>query len=153
MYVVCDNCGKEFNKKPSHIAKTVGDKHYCSIACSSKGKTNGKECACATCGKAVWKTKKAMDKSQSGDVFCSHSCAAKKSNMSRSDYKWAYRSLALRKLPNVCAICGYSEVPEVLHVHHIDRDRQNNDISNLQILCPTCHYVDHFTNRDGPYKL
>ena len=27
----------------------------------------------------------------------------------------------------------------MLEVHHIDENRQNNNPSNLIILCPTCH--------------
>lgn len=41
-----------------------------------------------------------------------------------------------------CEICGLNEwmnkkIP--LELHHIDGDRYNNDLSNLQILCPNCH--------------
>ena len=40
-----------------------------------------------------------------------------------------------------CEICGYSEHPEVLEVHHIiERSRGgSNDEKNLQVVCPTCH--------------
>jgi 5-methylcytosine-specific restriction endonuclease McrA len=36
-------------------------------------------------------------------------------------------------------------------VHHIDRNRNNNDPSNLEILCPTCHEEEHYLNGDGVY--
>ena len=42
----------------------------------------------------------------------------------------------------VCQSCGISEwrgVQAPLELHHIDGNRNNNDISNLQILCPNCH--------------
>ena len=26
-----------------------------------------------------------------------------------------------------------------MHIHHIDGDHFNNELSNLQILCPNCH--------------
>jgi predicted HNH restriction endonuclease len=35
--------------------------------------------------------------------------------------------------------CGYDEDERILEVHHIDEDRNNNDIKNLCILCPNCH--------------
>ena len=41
-----------------------------------------------------------------------------------------------------CARCGISEwlgQPAPLELHHIDGNRSNNDVSNLQILCPNCH--------------
>jgi len=57
--------------------------------------------------------------------------------------KHAYRAKALRQLPHECAKCGYDEIVEVLQVHHLDGDRSNNELENLQILCPTCHQIEH----------
>lgn len=37
-----------------------------------------------------------------------------------------------------CAHCGFG-IPEVLEVAHLDGHRHNNGITNLVILCPTCH--------------
>jgi 5-methylcytosine-specific restriction endonuclease McrA len=41
---------------------------------------------------------------------------------------------------------------KVLQVHHKDRDRHNNKLENLEMLCPTCHEVEHFTPKDGRWK-
>jgi len=41
-----------------------------------------------------------------------------------------------------CEICEITEwlgEPTPLELHHIDGDRFNNELSNLQILCPNCH--------------
>lgn len=41
-----------------------------------------------------------------------------------------------------CEICGIKEwngKPIRLEIHHIDGDRTNNNMDNLQILCPNCH--------------
>jgi hypothetical protein len=43
-----------------------------------------------------------------------------------------------------CARCGYCEIKSSLHVHHIDRNRSNNDISNLIVLCANCHLGLHY---------
>lgn len=43
-----------------------------------------------------------------------------------------------------CEICGISEwqgVKLTLQLHHKDRNHFNNDLSNLQILCPNCHSI------------
>ena len=32
---------------------------------------------------------------------------------------------------------------------HKDRNRKNSEITNLQILCPTCHAEEHYKSRDG----
>lgn len=42
----------------------------------------------------------------------------------------------------ICENCGLSEWQGVeipLEIHHIDGDKTNNTIENLQILCPNCH--------------
>jgi len=52
---------------------------------------------------------------------------------------YAYRQIALRNKPNKCNICGYNTFIKVLEVHHIDGNRKNNELSNLEILCPSCH--------------
>jgi len=51
-----------------------------------------------------------------------------------------YRKLALEHYKNrlFCAHCGFG-IPEVLEVAHLDCQRHNNDLSNLVLLCPTCH--------------
>jgi hypothetical protein len=49
-----------------------------------------------------------------------------------------YRKLAFEHYPPVCAHCGFG-IADVLEVCHIDCRRTNNNISNLVILCPTCH--------------
>lgn len=42
-----------------------------------------------------------------------------------------------------CARCGYCEMKGSLHVHHIDGNRENNDPSNLVVLCANCHQGLH----------
>ena len=49
-----------------------------------------------------------------------------------------YRKLAFEHYDPLCAHCGFG-ITAVLEVAHIDGNRQNNDISNLAILCPNCH--------------
>lgn len=33
----------------------------------------------------------------------------------------------------------WDEDPDILEVHHIDENREHNELSNLVILCPICH--------------
>ena len=43
---------------------------------------------------------------------------------------------------NTCECCGLStwlNNPITLEVHHINGDRTNNNLDNLQLLCPNCH--------------
>lgn len=54
-----------------------------------------------------------------------------------------YRKLALSIYPYECFLCNKSE--GVLIVHHIDGNHTNDDLSNLSILCPSCHGKLHYT--------
>ena len=50
-----------------------------------------------------------------------------------------------------CAQCGWHEVPEVLHVHHL-RPREyggGDEPENLIVLCPNCHAVAHKILRES----
>jgi 5-methylcytosine-specific restriction endonuclease McrA len=49
-----------------------------------------------------------------------------------------YRKIAFEHYDPVCAHCGFG-IESVLEVAHIDGNRNNNDVSNLVILCPNCH--------------
>jgi hypothetical protein len=45
-----------------------------------------------------------------------------------------------------CEVCSLNEwmgqkIP--LELHHMDKDRFNNQLENLQILCPNCHALIH----------
>lgn len=44
--------------------------------------------------------------------------------------------------PHSCEVCGVSEWqgrPAPLELHHLDGNRNNNLLVNLQIICPNCH--------------
>jgi hypothetical protein len=46
-----------------------------------------------------------------------------------------------------CKLKTWLDKPIVLELHHVNGDRTNNCIWNLQILCPNCHAYVHMTNR------
>ena len=50
-----------------------------------------------------------------------------------------------------CEICQLTEwlnSPIILEVHHVDGNRTNNELSNLQLLCCNCHALtDNWRNR------
>lgn len=82
-------------------------------------------------------------------TVCSHGCANTyfRSGSNNPNYKGAaqgkYRVLAFRHLAHACNICGWAKHPQALQVHHRDSDRNNNKLTNLRMLCPTCHVVLH----------
>lgn len=51
-----------------------------------------------------------------------------------------------------CLNTAWMGGPIKLEIHHVDGDKTNNNIVNLQLLCPNCHsYTD--TYRVPKYKL
>jgi 5-methylcytosine-specific restriction endonuclease McrA len=57
----------------------------------------------------------------------------------RAFTKWE-RSMILSIKGKECSECGKQSY---LQIHHIDNDRTNDNLSNLQILCDDCHKDIH----------
>ena len=55
-----------------------------------------------------------------------------------------YSKKGFENLPNICNRCKGNIN---LLVHHIDHNRSNNELNNLEILCKKCHQAHH-TRRD-----
>lgn len=51
-----------------------------------------------------------------------------------------------------CERCSYNENIQILGVHHKDRNRKNNDLSNLEVLCPNCHSLEHMKHLPHGFK-
>lgn len=167
----CLYCGKTFMAKPSYLKR--GHAKYCSRICSCKSNAKNRipapktEIKCDFCGKSFCTTIKSAIRRASQNKteyrFCSKACktSAQKlgtgfENMLPDHYglgngAYNYRDTALANKPNICNRCGYSQVVQILEVHHIDRNRENNDLSNLEILCPNCHQIEHYNAKDGRY--
>lgn len=71
----------------------------------------------------------------------------------RLHHRAGYQKLAFDNLPHCCDECGYNKLPEILEVHHVDFNHNNNKLHNLQILCPNCHRELHFYEKLNQYHL
>lgn len=127
----CPQCYKEFRHKDSILL------------------------TCDYCFKQYYASKSSLNKSKSGLHFCckEHKLLAQRldsgekfKDMRPSHYSigtigspHTYRNLAFRNYENKCAICNWQEDKDILQVHHIDENRENNNLENLIILCPNCH--------------
>lgn len=105
---------------------------------------------CAYCGIEFIKKNSSLKNSKSELYFCcrEHKDLAQKISSNISEI-WpehygkipnrSYRKAAFSYYPNECNVCGWNEDLDVLEVHHIDENRDNNELENLIILCPICH--------------
>jgi hypothetical protein len=147
--VECRICSKKFYGKPYFLK--IGQAKYCYQKCMRVGSRTGKIVNCHSCGKEVYKTQKALRGSKSKTYFCTKSCQTKWRNSvfigpKHANWKsgrYSYKSVMLRnKVPKICKICKNKD-GRVLAVHHLDKNKKNNNLSNLIWLCHNCHFLVH----------
>lgn len=140
----CVICKKLIYKRPSQIERNTG-RTFCSVICY--GISQRKEIPCLVCGKLIL--------AGFNKKTCSRACANKnregiKYHLGRpKDKVKSLQSLKLRLLEargQKCERCEYKKY-EILQVHHKDRDRNNNNLANLALICPNCHYEEHFLEK------
>lgn len=141
----------EFETKFENVRKD-GKKHHICPICKQEDKLKDRvEVECAYCKQKYLIAPSKLDKSKSGLHFCcrEHKDAAQ-SLQSGSEFDIMrplhygisggdYRFKAFQAYEHKCAICGWDEDERILEVHHIDSNREHNELDNLIILCPTCH--------------
>jgi hypothetical protein len=165
----CLNCEQPFEAKPSEVNR--GNAKYCTKKCTGEAikkqriakfaLINTPNVECAYCKEMFYLSESKKKNSRSGLFFCcrEHKDIAQRiggiKEIQPPHYTNAgrvYRDIAFRNKQKICERCDYSKIPEVLVVHHKDRNRENNNIENLEVLCPTCHSEEHFNNKDGNWK-
>ena len=144
-----------FQTKWENVRRDTRPHHVCPY-CQEEDKNNKYNqnrtiVKCAYCNKEFIKNNSSLKNSKSGLFFCcrEHKDLAQKINAGESfksirpaHYKngiRTYRENAFFEYPHQCAVCSWKEDEDVLEVHHIDENRENNNINNLIILCPICH--------------
>lgn len=148
--VNCQKCSKVFYAKPSWLRNGHGK--YCSNTCHHASQRNGSILKCSICDKQVYRSQKNQRRSLSGKFFCTKSCQtvwrnsqlfANENHPNWSSGQFSYRQRLLRSdAVQACAKCSTDDM-RVMAVHHRDRNRLNNQVSNLVWLCHNCHYLVH----------
>lgn len=131
------------------------------MKCKSKRSPN---VTCSYCGKRFYRKPSSLKKSKTGLYFCSreHKDLAQRINSGsqfsemRPDHyhngNSTYAERAMEVYGASCVDCGLSIRP-LLEVHHIDGNRENGDISNLEVVCFTHHAIRHMKFVDGEWKF
>lgn len=145
----CNLCSKQFFAKPSWIKRGWGK--YCSTVCQHRAQKTGEIVKCFICKKETYKTQKALRGSKSKKYFCGKSCQTIWRNSivytganhpNWKDGRYTYRDKMLRHKVQICKRCVTNDT-RVLAVHHIDRNKMNNNLDNLVWLCHNCHFLVH----------
>ena len=140
----CIVCSKQIYKRPSQIESNNGQV-FCSTACY--GISCRKEKPCLICGKLMLAglhkktcSRKCSNQNRLGIKYKNN----KPDNKIRSQEILKVRLLKTRGLK--CERCGYNKY-EILHIHHKDRNRSNNNLENLELICPNCHFEEHYSEK------
>lgn len=146
--IECQVCKSIFNRQKRQMRN---DYHCCSSFCLNFAKGLYIELKCSHCNIDFVRLKSRLENSKSGKYFCGRECKdlAQKYMIEIQPEHYgsgtgisSYRDRALNYYPNLCNRCGFTNIL-ALEVHHIDRDRNNNDLMNLEILCANCHSIEH----------
>jgi hypothetical protein len=145
---ICDNCGKSFLKSKTQVKnKLEEEKYFCSNKCQGLYSRKRILIKCDKCGNKFELKKSQLKASKSELHFCSRKCKDEAQRTENSILKIKhytngssiYQAIAYRNYGKICSNCGYDEFEEGLEVHHIDGNRNNNDLDNLIVLCGRCH--------------
>ena len=147
-FATCSLCKKEFFRKLSQLK--LAKHSYCSTLCQHKARRTGKVVNCHWCGKKAYKQFHDLS-GKTQRFFCTKKCGLDWLNSTQRGIKhpnwttgeFSYKGVLLRhNVLQKCALCGLRD-KRVLAVHHIDKNRKNNRVSNLAWLCHDCHFLVH----------
>jgi hypothetical protein len=152
----CLYCSKEFDAPLREVRRGYGK--FCNSSHAALFHGNQirvktiLNVGCAYCNKKFHKSKSGLQSSKSKLYFC---CRQHKDLAQRLDGikaihpdhygngNSAYRIKAIRTFGARCNHCKYDKCASALTVHHKNRNRADNALSNLEVLCSNCHFEEH----------
>lgn len=132
----CQDCNHQWFGSPS----TFLYRSNCECPNCGEHAPNKIQLECEYCGKIIFRHPCEIQNNQTGKFYCSQECGNRyKASLMHTQDSKNYRLKAMKVYPHKCVCCGWDEDERILEVHHINENRENNNIENLVILCPTCH--------------
>ena len=144
---ICETCNKEF----THIASRANKAKYCSPLCYHRAmdKKGSITLTCKHCGKEFYGSPSDIGKRK----YCSRACVNKESKTTwKAVFSTVRKNMIARGMLDKCERCGFDSSPNILGVHHKDRNRNNNELENLEVLCPNCHSMEHMKHIPHGFK-
>lgn len=154
--IFCKECGKEITDKPNNI--------FCNRKCAAiyNNKKRIKKYYCKVCGKIINKPRNRKN------VICfscfqieKKSLSIEKFNNHKKLSSKTIRKIIIEERGYRCEKCGLESwlnkvIP--LDIHHIDGNYNNNNRSNIILLCKNCHaltenYGSKNNGKGRPYKF
>ena len=160
--VNCLYCSAELSRKVG-VVEAQGENHFCNIECRSlyrQGENHPNwadypKRDCVVCGNEIRHRLARFETAK----YCSRKCKSDAMAGENSRWwkggVWQYpRNFGLKTKKEIksrdgwkCRVCDKAPSnPKSLHVHHIDKNKQNNNYNNLITLCAKCHREIH-TNK------
>ena len=149
----CEVCNVAFRTKPSEVARGHG--RFYGRACAAKAARRGREVECHVCTLKFWRSNAQLAHSKTQTWFCSPDCRSAwnekvmPSGEEHPGWKGGAKSYRRRAIKKYGAKCSSGNCPlreaqidvpvTMLDVDHLDDNRANNDLENLQVLCVWCH--------------
>ncbi|KYK22720.1 hypothetical protein AYK24_00400 [Thermoplasmatales archaeon SG8-52-4] len=147
--------------KPPKFGETLthngdGNPELSSLARES---VEARRAVCMRCGNELPKRKRKFCSTKCSSAFHSYNWRVKHGFISKPGvgsggnqfgttnhmYKNGIRNFSKRAFDHYDKKCNRCDSVNNLLTHHIDKDRTNNDLSNLEILCKSCHQKHHCT--------
>lgn len=140
----CKTCNSVFEVTKS--SEKIFCNHSCSASFNNKQRKKEKFLICPCCEKQFKKT-------FSKQIYCSPSCSSliKRKDLFKSIElgnaklpQRNYKNYLIHKHGEKCMDCGWNKTNPYsnkipIELEHIDGNSENNELSNLKLLCPNCH--------------
>ena len=141
----CKECGET---SKTYESKKMFCSHSCSAIYNNRNKPNKKkDLPCNYCGKP---------RNKHASKFCSRKCQSlmeRDQKIKSGNYSTLVAKKYLLSINNKCLICKLEPIwnnkPLMMVLDHIDGNSENNDLSNLRLVCPNCDsQLDTFKSRN-----